>query len=120
MSNKRNCVICGAEYEYCPSCKKYNHLPRWMFLFDNQNCKDIYEIINQYDAKVIDKTEAKTKLAELDITKKESFADSFRKMIDEILVDEDQAKGAKRNKAKKAADTDTDSDRDFTNNGDAI
>lgn len=120
MSNKRNCVICGAEYEYCPSCKKYNYLPRWMFLFDNQNCKDIYEVINQYDAKVIDKAEAKEKLAELDTSKKDSFAETFRKVVNEILADENQAKGAKHNKTKKTTSTATDSDRDFTDNGDTI
>ena len=42
--NNRNCIICGQNYSYCPTCGKDAGKPTWYFIFDGQNCHDIYEV----------------------------------------------------------------------------
>ena len=84
MKHERECEICGAHYEYCPNCDSYAHLPRWMFLFHSKNCKNIYDIINDYRTGALNADKAKTRLSKLDMSGRDTFKAPIKKIIDEI------------------------------------
>ena len=83
--NNRICCICGRGYEYCPTCGKDAGKPTWYFIFDGQNCHDIYEVCTQYrDGKIDVKTAYET-ISLLDISNLDDFAEATKAQIMEIM-----------------------------------
>lgn len=82
VNNLRTCEICGTKYKYCNNCGEYQNYPRWMFLFHDENCRDIWSAINAYRAGTNTAYEAKKRLEKLDIT---NVVDVYKKYIDEIF-----------------------------------
>ena len=83
--NNRSCVICKTNYHYCPTCGKDSGKPSWYFIFDSQNCHDIYEICTQYRDKVIDAETAYNLISKLDLSKINNFSEGTRLQIEEII-----------------------------------
>ena len=86
MANNRICLCCGNAYEYCGSCRNGINLPAWKNLFDNENCKDVFQTVSDYEQKAIDKTKAKRILASCDL--KHTFKSNIAKVVDEIVKEE--------------------------------
>ena len=82
----RTCIICGKKYSYCNNCQSDANKPTWYFIFDSQNCHDIYEVCTQYRDKEITVAQAYEKISKLDISDIKNFAESTRKQIEEILA----------------------------------
>ena len=83
--NNRVCIICGKEYRYCSACGEDAGKPTWYFIFDGQNCHDIYEVCTQYRDGEIDVKAAYEKISKLDISNIKNFAEATRIQIEEIL-----------------------------------
>lgn len=83
--NNRKCIICGHDYHFCPTCSEDTSKPTWYFIFDGQNCHDIYEVCTQYRDGEIDLKVAYEKISKLDLSNLKNFAESTRKQIDEII-----------------------------------
>ena len=66
--NNRTCIICGNSYHFCPTCGEDAGKPTWYFIFDGQNCHDIYEVCTQYRDGEIDAKVAYEKISKLDIS----------------------------------------------------
>lgn len=86
MANNRVCLCCGNAYEYCGSCRNGVNLPAWKNLFDNENCKDVFQTVSDYEQKSIDKTKAKKILDSCDL--KHTFKSNIVKLVDEITKEE--------------------------------
>lgn len=86
--NNKECICCQVKYTYCPSCSDFNHLPRWMNVYHDENCRDIFNIISGYTHKRHTKEEAKELLKKCDLSKKYSFKENLKVLIDEILKEE--------------------------------
>ena len=99
--NNRVCIICGKEYRYCSACGEDARKPTWYFIFDGQNCHDIYEVCTQYRDGEIDVKAAYEKISKLDISNIKNFAEATRIQIEEIL-----AKGKDVNSVDKKVKTD--------------
>ena len=99
--NNRVCIICGKEYRYCSACGEDAGKPTWYFIFDGQNCHDIYEVCTQYRDGEIDTKIAYEKISKLDISNIKNFADATRIQIEEIL-----AKGKDTNSVAEKVKTD--------------
>ena len=84
MKYERHCIICGEAYSYCNNCSDYDHLPRWMFTFHDENCRNIWRAINSYRTGVKDATQTRDTLDKLDLSKKDKFDPVFKGYIDEI------------------------------------
>ena len=84
--NNRVCIICGKEYRYCSACGEDAGKPTWYFIFDGQNCHDIYEVCTQYRDGEIDAKVAYEKISKLDISNIKNFAEATRIQIEEILA----------------------------------
>ena len=83
--NNRTCIICKTPYHYCPTCGEDSGKPSWYFIFDGQNCHDIYDVCTQYRDKVIDAETAYNLISKLDLSKIDAFAESTRLQIEEIM-----------------------------------
>lgn len=81
----RTCIICGKRYSHCNNCQRDAGKPTWYFIFDGQNCHDIYEVCTQYRDGEIDINLAYEKISKLDISNIKNFAESTRMQIEEIL-----------------------------------
>lgn len=84
MKHERHCMICGKAYSYCNNCYEYDGLPRWMFMFHDENCRDIWRVFNAYRNGSKDATETKQALEKLDLSQKEKFDDVFKAVIKEV------------------------------------
>ena len=84
--NNRKCIICGNSYHFCPTCGEDTGKPTWYFIFDGQNCHDIYEVCTQYRDGEIDVKAAYEKISKLDISNIKNFAEATRIQIEEILA----------------------------------
>ena len=84
--NNRKCTICGNSYSFCPVCNSGDsNKPTWYFIFDSQNCHDIYEVCTQYRDGEIDVNNAYEKISKLDLSNLKDFYESTRAQIEEIL-----------------------------------
>lgn len=81
---KRNCIVCGAEYEYCPKCKAHADLPAWKSIYHDDNCRNIMNIATDYMAGALTKAVAKSKLDECDLSNKRNFRASVLTAINDI------------------------------------
>ena len=80
----RTCVVCGAEYIYCNSCREHASKPSWMALYHDDNCRSIMNIATEFMAGNITKADAKSELDKCDLTNKKNFKESVVKAINEI------------------------------------
>ena len=91
--NNKTCIICGKNYTHCPVCNSGDaNKPTWYFIFDGQNCHDIYEVCVAYRDNVITQKEAYEKMSVLDTSKLKDFAEVTQTQIKEILSYKDETK----------------------------
>ena len=83
--NNRTCIICGKQYHYCPNCGEDAGKPTWYFVFDGQNCHDIYDVCTNYRDGKIDVAKAYELISNLDISEIDSFQEATRAQINEII-----------------------------------
>lgn len=58
----RICLTCGKAYSYCPNCTEDELKPTWMALYDTENCREIFNILTDYNAGLINADKADEKL----------------------------------------------------------
>lgn len=80
----KTCCVCGTKYSYCPSCGKDQYKPSWMNSFHDENCKKIYEVVAKYNIERANVEEAREILDTCDLSNRECFTDSTKRLIDEI------------------------------------
>lgn len=85
--NNRQCICCEKEYVYCPNCSDFAHMPSWMTIYHDNNCKEICDAIKSYGFNYITKEQAKDLLDKCDLTNKKMFKQSIQNKIDEIYTE---------------------------------
>lgn len=81
----RKCLICQKAYRFCGNCaNEENREDTWRNVFCSENCREIFNILSMQGNGHIESSEAKTKLAKLDLSKLEGFRDDFKKQIESI------------------------------------
>ena len=56
---KRTCYTCGNTYNYCPSCEGDRLKPKWMNNWDSEECKDVFNVLNNYDGENVKVSDVK-------------------------------------------------------------
>ena len=84
--NNKTCILCGKVYTYCEHCKDFAHLPVWMNIFHEENCKKIFSIATEYNLGNISEDVAKDKLADCDLSNKDNFKQNVKDLIDKLFV----------------------------------
>ena len=82
----RVCFTCGQKHSYCPSCYEDRHLETWHIMFHNENCKNIFNIVNQYFYKHITTDKAIEQLEQCDLTGLDTFNEDIKKEVSDILT----------------------------------
>ena len=90
--DNKTCICCGKSYRYCPNCAEYEHLEKWHNLYDNENCKRLFDITSDYYAKKISSTEAKEKFEECDLSYSDKLNKSILAAMKEVDMDTDAKK----------------------------
>lgn len=90
--NNKQCVCCGQRYTYCSNCRDFDHLPAWMAIFHDVNCKEIFNTIASYNNKHITKEQAKDTLDKCDLSNKDMLKQSLQDKINEIYIIEKNEK----------------------------
>ena len=85
----RKCILCGKEYNYCPTCTKDRNKPLWHKLYDSENCKNIFNALNDYNFNLISKEEAQAKLRSCDLSI--DLNDHYRGEINAIMTEPEAA-----------------------------
>ena len=93
--NNRTCIICGHSYHFCPTCGEDAGKPTWYFIFDGENCHDIYEVCTQYRDKKIDVKKAYELISKLDLSNIEDFVEVTKNQIKEIIRLNEEATNVK-------------------------
>lgn len=90
MSNKINhwCVVCGTGYHACDTCDEIKSFTPWRALTDTVEHYQIFLILKQFNNGIIDKEEAKSMLSGLDLSKRDTFKESAKNVLNEIFKDE--------------------------------
>lgn len=79
------CKTCGKEYQYCAYCNEFSHLPTWMILFHDENCKDIWFAISDYYTEAKSNEEIKAKLLSCDLSDQKHFTKKIQAAIKELI-----------------------------------
>lgn len=87
MANNRKCILCKKEYNYCPNCNKDRNKPTWYRLYCSQACHDIFDILNNYNFKLITKEEAKMLLSKCDLSIVSELNDHYRAEIESLMAE---------------------------------
>lgn len=86
-ANNRKCLLCGTEYEYCPSCgHKIYDLQKVNFC--SRNCKDVYQTVVDFNCESKTADETKEILKTLDLSKKDQYKESIKESLNKIYKDE--------------------------------
>lgn len=79
----KECVVCGKKYRYCPTCAADAGKPRWMTMFDCEDCYTIFNTATRFNLGKITKEEAKDALNGVDLNK--DFNAAIKKDLDNIF-----------------------------------
>ena len=65
MAQKRICMMCGEEYEFCSHCNDFDPFESWKYLYHDEKCREIGHIWYAYRGDEISKEEAKKGMSEI-------------------------------------------------------
>jgi endogenous inhibitor of DNA gyrase (YacG/DUF329 family) len=83
-SKSRTCALCRKSYSFCPRCPQDADKPTYFFTFCSENCKDIYHTTSAFENGTITADEATAQLDKLDLSKLDSFGESYKSSIAKI------------------------------------
>lgn len=100
---KRNCIVCGKEYTYCPVCEDDAAKPSWMLIFDSKDCHDIFDAVTGYKDGIYNKEYAKNMISNLQL-EMDKYSDDITTVLTELTkketakktVDKTPAEGDKK------------------------
>ena len=106
MSKKINhwCVVCGKGYHACDSCNEIKSFTPWRSLTDSIEHFKIFSVLKDYNNNLIDKNEAKEMLSNVDLSDKDSFKESSKRLIDDIFKEDIVQKVTKKKSFSKIVD----------------
>ena len=83
-NNNVKCVVCGNGYHLCRSCKDKLAIAPYKLVTDTSEHYKVYQVVNAYRSGVYTKEEARKALLNVDMSDKETYLDSVKKILDEI------------------------------------
>lgn len=84
----RKCLLCQKEYKYCPYCAEDAYKPKWMFLFHDENCSEIFDVLQRHDQGFYTDEEAIIRLKSLDLTVLKNATENVKNQVKKILSKE--------------------------------
>lgn len=104
MSNNKKinhwCVVCGNGYHACDSCTNTKSFTPWRTLTDTIEHFKIFTILKDFNNGLITKERAKELLSDLDLSGKDNFKDSAKKVLIDIYAETPKDKAENKSEAK--------------------
>ena len=86
MARQRKCIFCGKSYQYCPNCGDDKRYPEWMFNFDTEKCRDLYEVLAGYNMEIKTVSDVKTVLDKYEVTDYSGFYPKLQEELRKFRV----------------------------------
>ena len=84
MAEKRICLCCGKEYEYCPNCG--GSKTPWKVNYDTEACKELFNIVSAYNMNLVNEDKVKEVLDKHSITDFSVYKDSIRNLLNKLFT----------------------------------
>lgn len=84
MAEKRKCLCCEKEYEYCVKCGKSQNMP-WKVNFDSEPCKELFNIVSAYNMNLVKEDRIKEVLDKYSITDYSVYKKSIRDVLEKLF-----------------------------------
>lgn len=81
------CVLCGTGYHACDTCNKEKTFTPWRTLTDTIEHYKIFIVLKDYNNKLISRDKAKELLSTLNLSGKENYKESAKKVLADIYTD---------------------------------
>lgn len=81
--SQRKCKCCGKSYDYCPNCGKSSSKP-WMFSFDTEVCKELFNAVSAYNMKLIKEDGIKNIVDKYSITDFSIYKDDIKNLLNNL------------------------------------
>lgn len=101
------CSICGKKYHVCNSCKEMTSFTPWRIVTDTRDHYMIFLVLSEY-TKTKNKTKAKNELSRCDLSELETFDNDVKRVIKEILKEDEPKKTVQKVMYKKPVSVKTD------------
>ena len=85
MANKRRCVCCGKYYSYCPICSNDKLKPTWYFIYHDEKCKILDEILSKHTNGRITTEQAKKEIIKNNLVNYKIDLEDNKRHFDEIM-----------------------------------
>lgn len=105
----RTCIVCGERYYYCPSCQD-DMRPTWHVLFHEENCKNIFNILENHFLEKISTESAYEQLNKCDLSKIDNFREDIKNQATDIIKKAKEKIKRKRTTKKVVKSDDTDAE----------
>lgn len=86
--NNANCSICGKGYHKCLSCKDQISAAPWKVHTCSAEHYKVYQIIRGLSTGVYDKSEAKSRFENVDLSDMNTFRDNIKKIVKDVMKQE--------------------------------
>lgn len=83
------CSICGKNYHKCLSCRDSMKLKPWIMFTDTAEHYKVFQAIRGYNIGIYNKDEFKSKLINIDLSDLESYEDSVKALIKDVLKEDE-------------------------------
>lgn len=85
---KRTCLLCQAQYKYCPYCAEDADKPKWMLLFHDENCANIFDALQRHEQNFYTDEEAIKHLKDCDLSVLKTATNAVNNQVKKILSKE--------------------------------
>lgn len=114
MSRIRECKCCGSSYSYCGNCGTDSNKPKWMVLFDKEECKSLFDAISGYNMGIKSKEDIDSVIEKYNITNYEKYNDGIKSVLNNVYSSN---KKNKKKKIENGMDIDLTDEKDITDFG---
>ena len=83
MSDKRKCLCCEKEYDYCPNCGKSS--TPWKVNYDTEACKELFNAVSAYNMKRVKEDYIKDILDKYSITDFSIYKKDIKKLLSNLF-----------------------------------
>lgn len=96
MAYTRTCKVCGAKYDYCPTCSGFSALAKWHINFDTDVCHDLFRTLSDYHMGNCKAEDVKAVADMYDVKSFSKFLPKYRLELEEAIKECKKTNSKKR------------------------
>lgn len=97
MVKNKQCLACREKFSYCPDCSRVDALkPTWASQFCSEPCATLWTTLTKFGMSMLDKSEAKSIISELDLKPIESYVPCVQRDYAKVMESERKSRKVKK------------------------